>query len=105
MVTMLSGAALMDGALFVIDARAKCPQAQDREHLLAAEIAGIKNLIIVQNKIDIVSKERALENYKEIKEFIKGTLAENAPIIPVSAQHKLNIDVLLEAIEKIIPNA
>jgi translation initiation factor 2 subunit 3 len=103
MVTMLSGAALMDGALFVIDARAKCPQAQDREHLLAAEIAGIKNLIIVQNKIDIVSKERALENYKEIKEFIKGTLAENAPIIPVSAQHKLNIDVLLEAIEKIIP--
>jgi translation initiation factor 2 subunit 3 len=103
MVTMLSGAALMDGALFVIDARAKCPQAQDREHLLAAEITGIKNLIIVQNKIDIVSKERALENYKEIKEFIKGTLAENAPIIPVSAQHKLNIDVLLEAIEKIIP--
>lgn len=103
MVTMLSGAALMDGALFVIDASAKCPQAQDREHLLAAEITGIKNLIIIQNKIDIVSRERALENYKEIQEFIKGTLAENAPIIPVSAQHKLNIDVLLEAIEKKIP--
>ncbi|MEM3506318.1 MAG: translation initiation factor IF-2 subunit gamma [Candidatus Bathyarchaeia archaeon] len=103
MVTMLSGAALMDGALFVIDARVKCPQPQDREHLLAAEITGIKNLIIVQNKIDIVSRERALENYKEIQEFVKGTLAENAPIIPVSAQHKLNIDVLLDAIEKFIP--
>ncbi|MEM2896946.1 MAG: translation initiation factor IF-2 subunit gamma [Candidatus Bathyarchaeia archaeon] len=103
MVTMLSGAALMDGALFVLDASTKCPQAQDREHLLAAEITGIKNLIVVQNKIDIVTRERALENYKEIKEFIKGTSIERAPIIPVSAQHKLNVDALLEAIEKFIP--
>jgi len=103
MVTMLSGAALMDGALFIIAADAKCPQAQDREHLIAAEIAGIRNLIIVQNKIDLVTKERALENYNEIKSFVKGTIAENAPIIPISAQHKINIDALLEAIDKVIP--
>jgi len=103
MVTMLSGAALMDGALFIIAANAKCPQAQDREHLIAAEIAGIKNLIIVQNKIDLVDRDRALENYNEIKSFVKGTIAENAPIIPISAQHKINMDDLLEAIDKIIP--
>ncbi len=103
MVTMLSGAALMDGALFIIAADAKCPQAQDREHLIAAEIAGIRNLIIVQNKIDLVTKERALENYNEIKSFVKGTIAENAPIIPISAQHKINIDALLEAIDKVFP--
>jgi translation initiation factor 2 subunit 3 len=103
MVTMLSGAALMDGALFIIAANAKCPQAQDREHLTAAEISGIKNLIIVQNKIDLVDRERALENYNEIKSFVKGTIAENAPIIPVSAQHKINIENLLETIDKVIP--
>jgi len=103
MVTMLSGAALMDGALFIIAANAKCPQAQDREHLIAAEIAGIKNLIIVQNKIDLVDRDRALENYNEIKSFVKGTIAENAPIIPISAQHKINMDDLLEAIDKVIP--
>jgi len=103
MVTMLSGAALMDGALFIVAADAKCPQAQDREHLSAAQIAGIKNLIIVQNKIDLVGRERALENYNEIKSFVKGTIAENAPIIPISAQHKINLDVLLETIDKIIP--
>jgi translation initiation factor 2 subunit 3 len=103
MVTMLSGAALMDGALFIIAADAKCPQAQDREHLIAAEIAGIRKLIIVQNKIDLVTKERALENYNEIKSFVKGTIAENAPIIPISAQHKINMDVLLEAVDKVIP--
>jgi translation initiation factor 2 subunit 3 len=103
MVTMLSGSALMDGALFVLASNAKCPQAQDREHLLAAESVGIKKLVIVQNKIDVVSRERALENYGEIRAFIKGTVAEDAPIVPVSAQHGTNIDILLREIEERIP--
>lgn len=103
MVTMLSGSALMDGALFVLATNARCPQAQDREHLLAAESVGIKNLVIVQNKIDVVDKERAIENHKEIQTFIKGTIAEDAPIVPISAQHGTNIDVLLREIEERIP--
>jgi len=103
MVTMLSGSSLMDGALFVLASNAKCPQAQDREHLLAAQSVGIKKLVIVQNKVDIVTKERAIENHKEIKAFVKGTIAEEAPILPVSAQHGTNIDVLLHEIEERIP--
>jgi translation initiation factor 2 subunit 3 len=100
---MLSGSALMDGALFVLASNAKCPQAQDREHLLAAQSVGIKNLIVVQNKIDVVTKERALENYKEIRAFIKGTIAHDVPIVPISAQHGTNIDVLLHEIQERIP--
>lgn len=103
MVTMLSGSALMDGALFVVASNAKCPQAQDREHLLAADSVGIKNIIIIQNKIDVVTKERAVENHKEIEAFVKGTVAERAPVIPVSAQHGTNMDVLLREIEDRIP--
>ncbi len=103
MATMLSGAAIMDGAILVIAADEPCPQPQTREHLAAAEVSGIKNLIIVQNKIDIVDEKRALESYKEIKNFIKGTVAEKAPIIPISAQRGINIDVLLNAIQTIIP--
>jgi translation initiation factor 2 subunit 3 len=103
MATMLSGAAIMDGAILVIAADEPCPQPQTREHLAAAEVSGIKNLIIVQNKIDIVDEKRALESYKEIKNFIKGTVAEKSPIIPISAQRGINIDVLLNAIETIIP--
>jgi translation initiation factor 2 subunit 3 len=103
MATMLSGAAIMDGAILVIAADEPCPQPQTREHLAAAEVIGIKNIIIVQNKIDIVEEKRARKSYEEIKNFVKGTIAENAPIIPVSAQHDLNIDVLLNAIEEIIP--
>ena len=103
MATMLSGAAIMDGAILVIAADEPCPQPQTREHLAAAEVSGIKNLIIVQNKIDIVDEKRAITSYKEIKAFIKGTVAENAPIIPISAQRGINIDVLLNAIQTIIP--
>jgi translation initiation factor 2 subunit 3 len=103
MVTMLSGSSLMDGALFVLASNAKCPQAQDREHLLAAQSVGIKDLVIVQNKIDVVTRERALENFKEIQKFVKGTIAEEAPIIPISAQHGTNIDILLKEIEEKIP--
>ena len=103
MATMLSGAAIMDGAILVIAADEPCPQPQTREHLAAAEAIGIRNIIIVQNKIDIVDEKRALKSYEEIKTFIKGTVAENAPIIPVSAQRGINIDVLLNAIEEIIP--
>jgi len=102
MATMLSGAAIMDGALLLIAANEECPQPQTKEHLMALEIIGIKQIVIVQNKIDLVSKEEALGNYKQIKNFVKGTIAENAPIIPISAQHEINIGLLLEAIEQYI---
>ncbi|MEM3731422.1 MAG: translation initiation factor IF-2 subunit gamma [Candidatus Bathyarchaeia archaeon] len=103
MATMLSGAAIMDGAILVIAADEPCPQPQTREHLAAAEIIGIKNIIIAQNKIDIVDEKRVRESYEEIKNFVKGTIAENAPIIPVSAQRGVNIDVLIQALEEFIP--
>lgn len=103
MATMLSGASLMDGACLLISANEKCPQPQTREHLAALDICGIRKIIIIQNKIDTVSRERVIENYQEIKDFIKGTIAENAPIIPISAIYKINIEEVLRKIEEIIP--
>ncbi len=102
MATMLSGAALMDGVVLLIAADELCPQPQTREHLMALDIMGIKNIVIAQNKVDIVSDEQALKNYNEIKNFVKGTVAETSPIIPISAQHNTNIDVLICAFENII---
>jgi translation initiation factor 2 subunit 3 len=102
MANMLSGAALMDGALLVMAANEKVPQPQTREHLLALSVLGIQQIVLVQNKADLSEYQEALDNYKQIKEFVKGSIAEKAPVIPVSAQHKLNIDALIEAIEKTI---
>ena len=103
MAIMITGASIMDGAMLMVAANEKCPQPQTREHLMALNISGIKNIVVVQNKIDLVSRERAIESHQEITEFLKGTVAENAPIIPVSAHHDVNLDILIDAIEKTIP--
>jgi translation initiation factor 2 subunit 3 len=100
MATMLSGAAIMDAAILVVAANEGI-KPQTKEHLVALQAKKIKNIIIVQNKIDLVNQEQAIENYKKIKEFLKGTIAENSPIIPVSAQQEINLDKILEQLCKI----
>ena len=104
MATMLCGAAIMDGAVLVISANEPCPQPQTKEHLMALDITGIDKIVIVQNKIDLVSREEVMAHYQQIKDFIKGTVAEKAPIVPVSAQQNLNLDLVIKAIEEYIPN-
>ena len=103
MATMLSGAAIVDGALLLVAANEKCPQPQTKEHLMALQITGMKKIIIVQNKIDLVTSEEALANYQQIKEFLEDTEFKDVPIIPISAQTNVNIDMLLEAIQEQIP--
>ena len=103
MATMLCGAAIMDGAVLVISANELCPQPQTKEHLMALNITGIDKIVIVQNKIDLMSREQVMEHYRQIKDFVKGTVAENAPIVPISAQQNLNVDMVIEAVEKTIP--
>lgn len=100
MATMLSGAAIIDSAILVIAANEGI-KSQTREHLMALQAKKIKNIIIVQNKIDLVTKENALKNYETIKEFIKGTVAEGSPIIPISAQQNVNLDKLLQALTEL----
>ncbi len=103
MANVLSGAAIMDGAILMVAANEEVPQPQTREHLAALDMTEIDNIVIVQNKVDLVSEEEAKKNYEQIQDFIEGTVAEDAPIVPVSAQHEVNIDVLLETIDEEIP--
>jgi len=103
MATMLSGAAIMDGAVLVVSATEDVPQPQTEEHLMALDIIGIDNVVVAQNKIDLVDREQAVANHEAIEEFVEGTVAEGAPIVPVSAQQGVNTDLLIEAIESEIP--
>ena len=97
MATMLSGAAIMDGAILVVAANEPCPQPQTKEHLRGLEILGVKDLIVVQNKIDLVDAETAKENYRQILDFLSTSSLKDPIVIPVSAQQKANIDVLIKA--------
>ncbi|MFH1246823.1 MAG: translation initiation factor IF-2 subunit gamma [Candidatus Micrarchaeota archaeon] len=96
MATVIAASSVMDGGLFVISASEKCPQPQTIEHLMVLEASGISNIVIAQNKVDLVSKEQAKANYLEIRNFLKGSSFENALIIPVSASTGLNVSFLLQ---------
>jgi len=103
MATMLNGAAVMDAALLLVAGNEACPQPQTSEHLAAVEIMKLKHIIILQNKIDLVKETQAFEQHKQITKFVKGTVAESSPVIPISAQLKYNIDVVCEYICTKIP--
>lgn len=103
MATMLSGTTMMDGALLLVAANETCPQPQTREHIMGLQIIGIKNIIVLQNKIDLVPKEKAKKNYEQIKKFLEETGYGDAPIIPVSAAHNVNTGAVIKAIDDYIP--
>ncbi|KAJ2817680.1 Eukaryotic translation initiation factor 2 subunit 3, partial [Coemansia erecta] len=73
MATMLNGAAVMDAAMLLVAANETCPQPQTSEHLAAVETMKLDNIIILQNKVDLIREEQALKHYEQIQNFVKGT--------------------------------
>lgn len=86
--TMIKGTSVMDCAIVMTDVRVGDIQPQTMEHLLILKILGIQDMIIVQNKIDLVSLEECKKNYEMIKEKIPGY-----SIIPMSAQTGKGIEM------------
>lgn len=71
MATMLNGAAIMDGALLLIAANESCPQPQTSEHLAAVEIMRLQHIIILQNKVDLIQENVAINQHEAIQKFIQ----------------------------------
>ena len=103
MTTMLNGTAVMDCALLVVAANETVPQLQTQEHLIAAESMGLDNILLVQNKVDLVSKEALDENTKAITEWVTGSCAEGSPIVPISAQFGYGVQRVIEALANLKP--
>lgn len=103
MAVMLSGATLLNGAILVVAANEECPQPRTIEHFSALKMHGLKNLVVAQNKIDLVTKEEAQENYKKIRKFLDDEGYSHVPIIPTSAHFDANIDALVYALLTAIP--
>ncbi len=107
MATMLNGTCVMDSSILVTCAKTtKFPADQTKEHMLAGKILGLRNDIVVLNKLDRVTQEEATERIKQLKKYTKNTIAEKSPIVPTVANLGINRDVICEYIaEQIdIPN-
>jgi len=59
---------------------------QTIEHFQIMELLGVSHGMVALTKIDLVSEERINSVTEEIRDFLKGTFMEGAPICPVSSQ-------------------
>lgn len=103
MATMLNGAAVMDAAILLVAGNETCPQPQTSEHLAAVEIMRLQHILILQNKVDLVKADAATAQQEQIRKFVAGTVADSAPILPVSAVLKYNMDCVCEYLVRKIP--
>jgi translation initiation factor 2 subunit 3 len=72
MATMLNGAAVMDAAFLLVAGNETCPQPQTSEHLAAVEIMRLENIVILQNKVDLVKEDAARAQQEQIRKVRGG---------------------------------
>ena len=93
MSNMLCGASVIDMAFLLEAANAeKVPQPQTLEHFIAIQHTDIDDVVVIQNKCDLVKKEQILTNKSQIEDFIDDITEEELPIIPVVAQTGSNVE-------------
>lgn len=102
--TMLGSINLMTGVIVVVSAAepiSKKPQLI--QHLAAVKIAEFDKVIILLNKLDLVSKEVALERKLELDILlIKLGIRPNV-IIPTSLNKKIGVEWILKEIMNVFP--
>lgn len=97
---MLAGAGGIDLVVLVIAADEGI-MPQSREHLYICDLLKIKSGLIVITKADLVESDWLELMKDEVKNFVKGTFLEGAPVVPVSSKTMFNMDVLKEEIRKV----
>lgn len=104
MSNMISGSAVMNACILVIASNENIPQPQTYEHFEAIKNTDISKFIILQNKVDLIDEANNENVIKNIKSFVKDTIAENAPIIPSSIQNNINREEILNHIISLSTN-
>lgn len=97
--TMNRGIVCADIALLLTDCKSETLQKQTLEHLIIATIYNVKT-IVLQNKIELVTTDQCRKHYAMLVSEMKGTTAEGAPIIPISAQNGVNIDIVCKVLHQ-----
>jgi selenocysteine-specific elongation factor len=95
--TMVAGASNINAALLVIAADEGI-SLQTREHFDILQLLGIEKGIVALTKADLVNEERIRELKGQVKDFLKGSFLEDAPILPVSALDGRGVDDLKQAL-------
>ena len=113
---MLTGATQAEAAVLIVDTQAGIKE-QTRRHAFLIGLLGIKNIIVLCNKMDLINFNQArFEEVKnELSQFFKNLGIEPLFFIPASAKEGLNIvkrspqmnwykgPCLIEALDSLMP--
>lgn len=104
MATMINGTSVMDTTILVESSVNNGLEKQSVEHLAALSNSSVPNSIVCLNKMDLCKKIDAHSKIEILKESLKKTKVSKSPIIPISANFGINIDLLCEHICQIQEN-
>ncbi len=97
---MVAGAAGIDLVVMVIAADEGI-MPQTREHLQICTLLGIKKGFVALTKIDMVDQEWLTLVREDVREFLRGTFLEGAPVVPVSSLTGAGIPEIVETIARV----
>ncbi|NTW58053.1 MAG: selenocysteine-specific translation elongation factor [Nitrospirae bacterium] len=97
---MLAGVGGIDMVMLVIAADEGI-MPQTREHLAICDLLHVKQGLIALTKMDAAEKDWLALVQDEVRDFVKGTFLEKAPIVPVSAKTGENLDKLKQELDKL----
>src|SRR5579872_4615320 len=96
---MLAGAAGMELLLLVI-AATEGPKPQTFEHLQILNFLNVQRAIVVVTKADLVDAESLAIAVELARDACRGTVAQDAPVLPVSSVTTIGLEALKSAIHE-----
>src|SRR5512134_25267 len=97
---MLAGVGGIDIVMLVVAADEGI-MPQTREHLAICDLLHVKKGIIALTKMDAVEKDWLALVQDEVRDFVKGTFLEKAPLVPVSSKTGESLPALVQELAKI----
>jgi selenocysteine-specific elongation factor len=95
--TMVAGASHINAVMLVVAAD-EGVSVQTREHFDILKLLGIKRGLIALTKSDLVDRSRLERAESEVRDFVRGSFLESAPVVPVSAVTGEGLDWLKTAL-------
>ncbi len=97
---MVAGATGIDIVVMVIAAD-EGVMPQTREHMEICTVLGVKYGMVVVTKIDLVDEEWLELALEDIRDFVKGTFLQDAPVAAVSSTTEKGIPEFIEILDEL----
>lgn len=97
---MVAGASGIDAVVLVVAADAGV-QPQTREHLAICDLLGVRAGLVALTKTDLVDDDLREVVELELRDELRGTFLEDAPVVAVAARDGVGLDALRAALAEL----